>query len=80
MQIMTLDELINRKIRDYGFATYAECAEGLGISIRLLETIVNGRTTCPLLDTRRTLCAAFDIAQPVLDRAIKNSMARRRFA
>lgn len=70
---VTLSYLLNRKMRDYGFATKKEFAEYLGICYMHLLRMLDGSWHNLSKDFRKKICEKLDIKASVLDAAIKQS-------
>ena len=71
--MMTLQELLRRKRRDYGY-TYETMAEALGCSAKHLVELSSYRTKPSIgIDMRRRICRALDVDSAYLEEAIKNS-------
>lgn len=68
----TLQDLLWRKMFDYGFRSVREMAEAVGVHYCNIWYVMSDRRYKPGLDVRRKLCAALDIAPEVLDEAVVN--------
>lgn len=74
LERMTLSELLQRKMTDYGFETVREFGAYVGIDSERLHYHMTGKTAYPRREVRVKLCQALDIAPEVLDRAIINGL------
>lgn len=74
MENITLSELLLRKMRDYGFETFSEFGEFVGVDSKMMHCLITGKTVYPRREARIKLCRSLDIAPEVLDRAITNGM------
>ena len=71
---MTLQELLRRKRRDYGY-TYEAMAEALGCSEKHLVELSNDRLKPSIgIEMRRKICRVLDVDSAYLEEAIKNSL------
>lgn len=74
VESITLNELLTRKMQDYGYDSLTALSNDLGIHISRISDMLKGNVIYPRKDVRVALCRVLDIAPEVLDRAIRNSM------
>lgn len=64
---MTLDELLKRKAKDYGYGSVRAMSRALGLKSRRLEAIVQGMNGMTI-EIRRAIVQQLDVDPEVLDR------------
>lgn len=68
---MSLQELVVRRCRDYGYETPRQLAEATGMSKQNAWMIMSGRQIHAGIELRRALVRALDLDPDVIERSVR---------
>ena len=68
---MSLQELVVRRCRDYGYETAQQLAEATGMSKQNAWMIMSGRQIHAGIELRRALVRALDLDPDVIERSVR---------
>lgn len=68
---MTLQELVTRRLRDYGYRGAGDLADIIGVHVTYAEWIMSGKQKNVGIETRRALVKALDLDPGVIERSVR---------
>lgn len=70
---MTLQELVTRRLRDYGYRGARDLADIIGVHVNHAERIMSGKQKNVGIETRRALVRALDLGPGVIERSVRRA-------
>lgn len=68
---MSLQELVVRRCRDYGYRGARDLADIIGVHVYYAERIMSGKQKNVGIETRRALVRALDLDPGVIERSVR---------